>query len=134
MCKPFKKPRNRFPAWRNRFLRIDSWDSLIVYKFGLKAMFEAKIMERTTLYVVFVLPPFQRRGCRLCKDTFILWRAPYTHHRVPQDPRCHTCADITNITPPPPSPFQVISDDEKRGITDNFGNISRRLAVALVSF
>jgi hypothetical protein len=24
ICKPFKKPRNRFPAWRNRSLGIDS--------------------------------------------------------------------------------------------------------------
>ncbi len=23
--KPFKEPRNRFPAWRNRFLGIDTW-------------------------------------------------------------------------------------------------------------
>jgi hypothetical protein len=25
ICNPFKKPRNRFPAWRNRFLGIDFW-------------------------------------------------------------------------------------------------------------
>ncbi len=25
ICKPFKRSRNRFPAWRNRFLGIDSW-------------------------------------------------------------------------------------------------------------
>ncbi len=25
ICKPFKDPRNRFTAWRNRFLGIDSW-------------------------------------------------------------------------------------------------------------
>ncbi len=25
ICKPFKEPRNRFPALRNRFLGIDSW-------------------------------------------------------------------------------------------------------------
>jgi hypothetical protein len=30
ICKPFKEPRNRLPAWRNRFLC-----SLNVYKFGL---------------------------------------------------------------------------------------------------
>ncbi len=30
ICKPFKEPSNRFPAWRNRFL-----GSLKVYKFGL---------------------------------------------------------------------------------------------------
>jgi hypothetical protein len=27
ICKPFKEPKNRFPAWRNRFLGIDSWAS-----------------------------------------------------------------------------------------------------------
>jgi hypothetical protein len=25
ICKPFKEPRNRFPAWRNLFLGFDSW-------------------------------------------------------------------------------------------------------------
>ncbi len=30
ICKPFKEPRNRFPAWRNRFL-----DSTNVYKYEL---------------------------------------------------------------------------------------------------
>ncbi len=30
----FKEPRNRFPAWQNRFLVIDSWTLLTVYKFG----------------------------------------------------------------------------------------------------
>jgi hypothetical protein len=30
ICKPFKEPRNRFPAWRNRFQGF-----LNVYKFGL---------------------------------------------------------------------------------------------------
>jgi hypothetical protein len=25
ICKPFRESRNRFPAWRNRFLGIDSW-------------------------------------------------------------------------------------------------------------
>ncbi len=25
ICKPFKKPKNRFPAWRNRFLGVYSW-------------------------------------------------------------------------------------------------------------
>jgi hypothetical protein len=25
ICKPFKEPGNRSPAWRNRFLGIDSW-------------------------------------------------------------------------------------------------------------
>ncbi len=27
ICKPFKEPKNRFTAWRNRFLGIDSWAS-----------------------------------------------------------------------------------------------------------
>ncbi len=31
ICKPCKEPRNRFPAWRNRFL-----GSINVYKYGLK--------------------------------------------------------------------------------------------------
>ncbi len=31
ICKPLKEARNRFPAWRNRFL-----GSLIAYKYGLK--------------------------------------------------------------------------------------------------
>jgi hypothetical protein len=30
ICRPFKEPRNRFSAWRNRFL-----GSLNVYKYGL---------------------------------------------------------------------------------------------------
>ncbi len=30
ICKPFKEPRNRFPAWRNPFL-----GSINVYKYGL---------------------------------------------------------------------------------------------------
>jgi hypothetical protein len=32
ICRTFKEPKNRFPAWRNRFL-----DSVNVYKYGLRA-------------------------------------------------------------------------------------------------
>jgi hypothetical protein len=28
ICKPFMEPRNRFPAWRNPFLGVDSWAHL----------------------------------------------------------------------------------------------------------
>jgi hypothetical protein len=38
ICKPFKKHRNRFPAWRNRFLGIDSWAPKSLTKSGAESI------------------------------------------------------------------------------------------------
>ncbi len=60
ICKPFKGPRNRFPAWRNRFLR--SWN---VYKYGLSVFCFAEFarfvnLESKQKYVVFSTEGFTK--------------------------------------------------------------------------
>ncbi len=62
ICKPFKEPRNRFPAWRNRFL-----DSLNVYKYGLRL---SKIPEPpTSLNIVFGKKIFIFTNLKLSNST-----------------------------------------------------------------
>ncbi len=59
ICKPFKEPRNRFPAWRNRFL-----GSLNVYKYGL-CIIENLLESYGCTHIVYTVPESPGRSFEL---------------------------------------------------------------------
>ncbi len=76
ICKPFKEPRNRFPAWRNRFLRIDSWlfkclhiRTLIGHDSIQDQYFSRPLYLRLTYTVCISRIFFSRQICRFSSRT-----------------------------------------------------------------
>ncbi len=105
ICKPFKEPRNRFPAWRNRFL--GSLRALEIFRHFSCGTLLKFFASDPVLYVRIEL---ECEFCQLAGSAInisghcaasLLCYLGAIHYSI-----CVPCLALTNDHPPPPNSVQ----------------------------